>query len=161
MGVSSAGEPSRRKAADRIAELLVRVVLVVGAMVLLRFAESRYVAWRQEGTANFHYQLSGWLLWVGLAALAGLAFGLAGWMPWGRMRFRWTRALLLGVVPLILLTLLRLWFGGVRLPSSLWRAFSWLDTGPQFVLATLLGVAVASGFAPRTERPRSEEGLRS
>ena len=157
MGVSAAGKPNKRRTAGRLVEALVRAVLVVGGLVPLRFAESRYLAWSRENAAAFRIQLGGWVLWVGLMALAGLAFGLAGWMPWGRMRYRWTHALLVGVVPLVMLAHFAIvathWFS---LPRWLWGRppYFWTDVGPQFALAVLLGIAVASGFASHRDRSR-------
>jgi hypothetical protein len=101
--------------------------------------------------------MGGWAVWVGLAALTGLAFGLAGWMPWGRMRFRLSRALLLGAVPLVMLADFAFLYGLMLPhhwyhPSFLLRNPFWDDFGPQLALAVLLGIAIASGFAPRRER---------
>ena len=73
------------------------------------------------------------------------------------MRFRLSRALLLGVVPLVMLADFALLYGLMlphhwHHPSFLLRNPAWDDFGPLFALAVLFGVAVASGFAPRRER---------
>ena len=139
-----------------VLEFLVRTALLAGGLVSLRFAESRYGAWTREIGSTFHLQLGDWAPWVGLVALTGFGFGLAAWMPWGRMRFRLSRALLVGVVPLVLLAHFAFLFGlilpHVWRPGFLMRSYFWDDVGPLFALAVLLGVAVASAFAPRKER---------
>jgi hypothetical protein len=88
-----------------------------------------------------------------MSALGGLAFGLAGSMPWPLtpIRYRWSRLLLAAVaaVPIAWVT----YVFGYLLPRDHevggWVAQTarWFGPDALFGLAVLVGVAVASGLA--------------
>ena len=127
---------------------VLRLILVVGALALLWLAQRRYEVWQERFSSDFKSHLDLWLEWVGLAALSGLAFGVAAWLPSG-LSYRLGRVLLLGVLPLLALVHFALFLQYPEdLPSFLNRAYFYMNLGPQFALALMLGVAIAAGFAP-------------
>ncbi len=128
---------------------LVRTVVALLALMLLAFAGNRYVAFDQEFQLHFRRDTWLWLSWVGSAVGAGLLFGLAT-LPFTRVRYAWSR-LLLAAVPLVPLAQFW-WVEFYQFPrhgeASEWLVrTAWLsDPWEQFALATLAGVAIASGF---------------
>jgi len=140
-----------RRATSGLATLA-RALLFVAALALLWRAEQRLEAWRVATGAELRFKTGKWFAWVLPAALAGAAFGLSLWWPRGRGRYRWGRALGLGIPSALLL--LHYWvalallgprevplLGFLQRPTPLW------EPGPQFALAAFVGMAVVSGFA--------------
>jgi hypothetical protein len=76
--------------------LLIRALLAVLALWLVYLAQTRYSTWQIAYASTFTLQTGLWLGWIGFSALAGLAFGLAAWMPWplAPIRYRWSGLLL-------------------------------------------------------------------
>jgi hypothetical protein len=62
------------------------------------------------------------------------------------------RAVVLGIVPFLMLAHRLSLQEGWRLPGLLNRFYFYLETGPQWALAIMLGLAVAAGF------PRDKSG---
>lgn len=143
-----------RASSDSIVEawwfrFLVRIALALLALWMLSFASDRYAAFVRDRSANFRYDDSLWLSWVGATVAAGFLFGLATLLPFVKVRYLPSRLL---VAALALLPLAHFWWlfqGDVG--SGGWLArFYWFDgVHPQSVLAALAGVAIASGFRPR------------
>lgn len=140
-----------RRAASPLATLA-RALLFLAALALLWRAEQRLEAWRVATGAELRFKTGKWFAWVLPATLAGTAFGLALWWPRGRGRYRWGRALGLGLPAALLL--LHYWvalavlgprelpfLGFLQRPTPLW------EPGPQFALAAFVGMAAAAGFA--------------
>jgi hypothetical protein len=151
-------EPSSLRKQDLL--WVLRLILVVAALALLWLAQHRLDTWQMRYSSDFKSHLDLWLEWVGLAVSSGLAFGLAAWLPEGRFSYRWTRVLLLGVVPFALLGHVALLFEFLlnrrsELPGLLNHMYFYFAIGPQFALAIMLGVAVASGLAPKESPPGS------
>ncbi len=124
--------------------------MVLGGLAFLGLAQRRFETWQVRYGFQFHLEI--WVQWMVLAVIGGAAFGLATWPPVrGVSRYRWMVALALGAIPLLLLLhamAFLAWPG--RLPGFLDRSYSRLGLGPQFA-AVVLGMAIAAGFAPRTE----------
>lgn len=137
--------------------LLLPLLLVLTGLVLLSLGQERFAAWQEQYGADLTFHMGPWIQWVGLVALSGLAFGLAAWFPRTPFSYRWGRVALVGILPLAMLVHVAFLFGyAVPHEWSVWgftyaleRRFSYFAVGPQFVVAALLGVSVASGFAPR------------
>ena len=146
--------PSHRpRRAGRLATLA-RAALFVAAVALLWRAEERLQAWRVATGAELRFKTGKWFEWILPAGLAGAAFGLSLWWPRRPGRYRWGRALGLGLPSALLL--LHYWvalavigprevplLGLLSRPTPLW------EPGPQFALAAFVGIAVASGFSDR------------
>jgi len=144
----SPSEPSSLRRRDL--RWVLRLILVVGALALLWLAQRRYEVWQERFASEFKPNVELWLQWVGLAVLSGIAFGLAAWLPSGRLSYRLGRVLILGVLPLLALVHFALFLQyNQDLPSFL-RDHVWfyMSLGPQFALAVMLGVAIAAGFGP-------------
>jgi hypothetical protein len=96
--------PARTSVAARPwLSLVIRGALAILALWLLHYAFSREIAWSTAHVAAFNkWDMGGWTYWLGMAALAGLAFGLAGSMPWPLtpIRYRWSRLVLAAVAAL-------------------------------------------------------------
>jgi hypothetical protein len=133
---------------------LIRGALAILALWLLHYAFSRELAWYNAHLAPFNkWDMGPWTYWLGMAALAGLAFGLAGSMPWPLtpIRYRLSRLLLAAVaaVPIAWVT----YVFGYLLPRNNevggWEGQTarWFGPDALFGLAVLVGVAVASGLA--------------
>ena len=69
---------------------------------MLSFRSDRYVAFGRDAAANFRYDDSLWLSWVGATGGAGFLFGLATWLPFVMVRYLPSRLLLaaLALLPL-------------------------------------------------------------
>jgi hypothetical protein len=131
---------------SRVREWVFRFVLLVAALVALWGANRAFEAAQKRAATSLTYSTSGWLAWVGLAVTAGIAVGLAfspprGWRPYG-----WGKAFVVGIVPFILLTHGLLARTRWELPTFLRRFYFYLNPGPQWALAIILGLAVTSGF---------------
>lgn len=128
---------------------LVRGALALLALWTLSFAADRYRDFGLDASANFRYDTSLWLTWVGAMVAVGFLFGLATWLPSAKIRFLPSRLLL---AALALLPLAHFWWVFIRGHGSggwLARGY-WFDGAQiQFVLAALAGVAIASGFRAR------------
>jgi hypothetical protein len=139
---------------------LIRALLAVLALWLVYQAQTRYRTWQIAYALTFTLHTGLWLAWIGFSALAGLAFGLAAWMPWpiAPIRYRWSRLLLAGLAAAPILEFAYVW--GYLLPRR-HTIGGWLSTisgwfgepGPLFALAVLVGVALASGFVRRGGHP--------
>jgi hypothetical protein len=99
-----------------------------------------------------HMDPGRWLAWLGPAAAAGFLFGLATSLPFGKIRYLWSRLLL---AALALAPLAQFWwvyighhFGGGLIARHMWFA----DAQSQTALAVLVGVALASGISARPYR---------
>jgi hypothetical protein len=131
---------------------LIRGALAIIALWLLHYAFSREIAW-SAAHVGLMWDMGPWIYWLGMSALGGLAFGLAGSMPWPLtpIRYRWSRLLLAAVaaVPIAWVT----YVFGYLLPRDHevggWVAQTarWFGPDALFGLAVLVGVAVASGLA--------------
>jgi hypothetical protein len=89
-----------------------RVILALLALWALHFAVDRSWVFQRDFSANSRMNTGLWLAWVGSAAAAGFVFGVATWLPFGKVRYLWSR-LVLAAVPLI--PLAEVWVG-LRLP---------------------------------------------
>jgi hypothetical protein len=136
---------------------VIRLLLVIAAFVLLWAGDRQFAELIVTRSSTYTTTWAGWLGWIGFLALSGVAFGLAGWLPSG-FGYRPGRALLLGVVPLLMLIHATL----VQGPRSvvtfslhhlgfLYRHIYFFDglrgMGVPFALALMLGVAIAAGFS--------------
>lgn len=98
-----------------------------------------------------------------------LAASYSGW-PFGYLAsepdIKWTRAVLLGIVPLLLMAHFAFVFGFALPhrwagPALLLQMRFYFSYGPQFSLAILTGLAVASGFAPDVPRAGADNSSSS
>lgn len=145
---------------------VVRFALVLAAIGILAVAQdqSRARSLRSAEDRSFHLEL--WGASLGLVAVGGLVFGLAVWLPSQRTRYKWTRAVLLGIVPLLLMAHFAFVFGFALPhrwagPALLLQMRFYFSYGPQFSLAILTGLAVASGFAPDVPRAGADNSSSS
>jgi hypothetical protein len=141
--------------------LLPLLLLVLTGAGLLSLGQRRFAAWQEQLATDFTFHMELWVQWVGLVALSGLAFGLAAWFPRTPFSYRWGRVALVGILPLAMLVHFVLLWGYAlprdwSLPDLLERQSFYFAVGPQFVLAALIGVSVASGFAPSRHPGRSD-----
>src|SRR5512133_2181458 len=135
--------------------LAFRVILALLALWALHFAVDRIPVFQRDFLANARMEIGLWLAWVGSAAAAGFVFGIATWLPFGKVRYLWSR-LVLAAVPLI--PLAQFWwiyvfqyYGRNHPPTGLLARHVWFsDWISQTGVAILVGVAIASGF--RTAR---------
>lgn len=139
---------------------LLRLLFVLTGMVLLSLGQRTLLAWQEQYAQGLAFPMRRWFVWVGLVAISGLAFGLAAWFPRTPFSYRWGRVALLGILPLAMLVHFAVLWGYAlphhwNVPYPLDRQFFYFAIGPQFVLATLLGVSVASVFVP-SERSKLE-----
>jgi hypothetical protein len=153
---------SSRASSDSIVEawwflFVVRTALALLAFLALSLAVDRYEVFGRDASANFRYANSLWLSWVGVTVAAGLLFGLATWLPFTKVRFLPSRLLLAAAT---LLPLVHFWWVLIQGhgQSSGWLAQAyWFDGAQiQFVMATLAGVAIASGFRAKRSSPAPE-----
>ena len=130
-------------------------MLVVAALILLSRATDALMDFRERYSQTFRYEVGLWLSWLVPAALSGAAFALAAAPSW-TFRFRWAVSLSVGLIPVLLLAQTLYVFGvaapnRISSPSWLARFYWYFDSGPQFVLAGMVGVALGLGFAgPRS-----------
>jgi hypothetical protein len=115
---------------------------------------------RTRYSESFRFELGPWIAWVVPAALAGAGFALAAAPAW-TPRFRWRVSLPVGLVPIALLA--QTVYAFTEAVSRGNEPFSWLsrphwyvDSGPQFVLTALVGVALGLGFAGSRWAPPDE-----
>jgi hypothetical protein len=139
---------------------LIRALLAVLALWLVYLAQTRYSTWQIAYASTFTLHTGLWLGWIGFSASAGLAFGLAAWMPWplAPIRYRWSRLFLAALAGAPIAEFAYVW--GYLLPRRhtiegwLSTTSSWFgEAGPLFALAVLVGVALASGFVLRGGHP--------
>jgi hypothetical protein len=153
-----AGVGTTSGAPRKLPRAILRVFLTVMALVLLWAGNRAFLHMQEHWARTFLRPWGSWLWSLGLLVLAGVAFGLAVLLPL-RARFMPLRALVIGIVPLLMLahatlisgptSLTR--FAGAHLRFLFNRIFFF--DGPSqgaaalYVVAVFLGVAVASGFA--------------
>lgn len=140
----------------RRTDWLLRLVFVVVSVLLLWAAEDRFEVVQNQFRLprTRPHVLSAMLVYIAIAVLAGLAFGLAMRPPHG-WSYRWGIALILGAVPFVLLAV-TVWIEGYQytrgpIPSFLFHPGFYLNWGPQFALAVMPGLAIAAGFTPTQE----------
>jgi len=66
---------------------VIRLALLGLAIGSMWFAEDRYMAFARESAQTFSFDNGLWLTYGAALLLSGLAFGLAVWMPFGKVRF--------------------------------------------------------------------------
>jgi hypothetical protein len=140
---------------------LVRAALALLAFGALSFASGRSRAY-QESAATLRFDEWLWLSWITAAIVAGLLFGLATWLPLGKIRFLPSR---LALAAAALVPVAHYWLLAERHASGGWLGqlywfddlaiqFVWFDDlAIQFVMAALAGVAIASGFRAKDSTP--------
>jgi hypothetical protein len=145
---------------SRRLSLLIGVLLAVLALWLVYHAQRRYNTWQIAYASTFAWHTGLWLAWIGFSSLAGLAFGLAAWIPWplAPIRYRWSRLLLaaLAAAPIAEFTYVMGYLLPRRHTIGGWLSTisSWFgEAGPLFALSVLVGVALASGFVRRGGHP--------
>lgn len=137
----------------------VRVALLAVAFFFISAGFRAFDHMQVDRARTYTTTWGSWLWWMALLTFAGLAFGLAAMLP-SRLRFRPGRALLLGVVPLLILIYLSMQAGPgdfvswanqhLRFITNNTWLNTWLalqdivQTG--FICSVLLGVAIAAGF---------------
>ena len=132
---------------------LARTGLVLLAFWALWFAQDRYGAFRVRLSPFFTYNNMLWLLSVAATVVAGLLFGLAGWLPFKRIRYLPSRLWLAAVA---LVPVAHFWWIFLNQHGSPtgwpWRLY-WFDMSAetQFVLAGFACVALASGFRAKDQ----------
>jgi hypothetical protein len=130
---------------------LVRAALALLTFGALSFATGRSRAY-QESAATFRFDDWVWLSWVTAAIVAGLLFGLATWLPLGKIRFLPSR---LALAAAALVPVAHYWLLAERHASGGWlgKLYWFDDLAIQFVMAALAGVAIASGFRAKDSTP--------
>ncbi|HET9724884.1 MAG TPA: hypothetical protein VFR44_13730 [Actinomycetota bacterium] len=144
------GDRDRSTFARRGPQAAIRLILLLAALIALRFG----VVWRQDwealARATFDRTWQGWIGWLLLVVLSGFLFALAARLP-RSFRYRPWTPLLLGMIPLLMFAHFWFWLN-VNWPDAprLFNATYFYDTfEAQFALAIMLGVALASGFKAR------------
>jgi hypothetical protein len=134
---------------DRVGTGL-RAALMLAALTALWLMARVHQAFERDSGENMRPSML-WLAVVGLGAAAGLAGGLAS-LPGWRGGYRWGRATIIALPPLLLLA--HHWLVlGLALPRGwdvprLLLHFPWyMQQGPAFALSVMVGVGIASGFA--------------
>lgn len=124
-----------------------RLLLVLAALVALRFGVVRMQDWELRSRAVFRHTWQGWVGWLLLVVLSGFLFALAARLP-RRLRYRPLTPLLIGLVPFLMLAHGVVLFGSewVDPPRILGNIYFYMTLETQFALAIMLGVALASGF---------------
>lgn len=131
-----------------------RLLLVLAALVTLRFGVVRMQDWELRSRAFFHHTWQGWIGWLLLVVLSGFLFAIAARLP-RSFRYRPWVPLLVGIIPLLMLAHFVLLFGveWVDAPRILLNTYFYMTFymtfEAQFALAIMLGVALASGFQER------------
>lgn len=150
-----------------LGEALVRLVLLVGAGALLRWATVASNEWREELSATAQHAWGGWAEWIAIVAAAGVVTGLAclTGRPGG---YRVLVPLVISLPPVVLLGHFVLVIenagpGGQDLPWILDHLMFYMELPSQFVLAFVVGLGIAAGFRPaaraEVEPARIEEPL--
>jgi hypothetical protein len=135
---------------------MARVLVMVLALFLLWAGHHALVNMNMQRARTFVAPWGGWLWSLGLVVLSGAAFGLAAMLP-EHARYRPTRALLLGAIPVLMLAYMTLDLGPPAafvhqhlrfLVSGFGRGqLFFFEEGDGFsAVPILLGVAVAAGF---------------
>jgi hypothetical protein len=132
---------------------IVRAVLALLALWVLTFVDDRYEAWLLSLRRFRQGELSDaliWLSWIGAAVVAGLLFGMATWLPFAAIGYRWSRLVLAAVA---LAPIAQYWWVWIyqlqrhgEVGGWLYRANWFSAETTQTALAVLTGVAIASGF---------------
>ena len=128
-----------------------RLLLVLSALVALRFGVVRMQDWELRSRAFFHYTWQGWIGWLLLVVFSGFLFALAARLP-RSFRYRPWTPLLVGIIPLLMLAHFFVSWLNVYWPDAprLFNAWYFYESfEAQFALAIMLGVALASGFKDR------------
>jgi hypothetical protein len=161
MAASVESGRARPSTGNTVLNTLLPLLFVLTGVGLLSLGQRSFGAWEEQYAKELTFPMKLWFLWVGLVALSGLAFGLAAWFPRTPVSYRWGRVALVGILPLTMLVHLAFLFGyavphGWNVPYVLERRSFYFAVGPQFVVAALFGVSVASGFAPSRDLGRSD-----
>jgi hypothetical protein len=144
-------QPLFRPAGSR-AEIAVRFALVLLAFSLFWAAREQRQEFRMDVSATGELALGSWFLVHLLGILAGFVFGVAGRPTLGGWTYRWSIAVALAAIPLVILIVVTLFYAGPlsQPPRFLFRpislALNMLESVP---LAALIGVALASGLVSR------------
>jgi len=133
------------------ARTMVSGVLGLGAFALL--IVGNHAATRMLETAKIGTSWGDWLMMEGMFMLAGAVFGFAAIMP-RHIRYRFSRALILGTLPLLALIEMMLVAGPTSANNFTKAHLGYLYNHPitqlyyfgLWVLPVLLGVAIAAGF---------------
>ena len=132
--------------------IAVRLALVILAFFLF-WAESQLRQdLRAELNATGELSVWWWFLVPLLGVPAGFMFAAAGRPALGRWTYRWSIALALAAIPLVILTLTTLFYAGLLGQSHrfLFRPVMFaVDLGQAAPISTLIGVALASGLVSR------------
>jgi len=121
---------------------------VGSAFLMLRLASDQLRTWELRHAATMQPETSPWIASIGSAVTAGVLFGLATWFSFTRIRFLPSRLLLAAVT---LLPVAHFWWTLIEghVGTGAVNASYWFDGfDSQFVFAALVGVAIASCFAP-------------
>jgi hypothetical protein len=131
----------------------IRLVLLLAALIALRFGLTRMQDWDNWARATFHRTWQGWVGWLLLVVLSGFLFALAARLPRG-LRYRPWIPLLIGIVPFLMLAHFVVLFSSewVDAPRIFLNTRFYMTFGAQFALAIMLGVALASGFESKEGR---------
>src|SRR5829696_3044261 len=141
--------------------LIVRAVLALVALWAVHIAAGRFTVFQRDFSTNLNeVGVPEWLAWLGSMAAAGFLFGLAAWLPFGKVRCLWSRLLLAG---LALAPLVQFWWvyvfqlGRHHAPGGFISRHVWFaDWVSETGLAILVGVAIASGFRAARSAPDGE-----
>lgn len=133
---------------------IARAALALLAIWILHLSQNRFDSFQLNYSSTFRWDGGLWLGWVGTLAAAGFLFGLAVFLPFSRVRFRWNRLLL---ATLALLPVFQDWLVWGYLVPRRDTVGGWLVTtnrwfegvGTQSALMVLAGVAIASGFGAK------------
>lgn len=137
-------------------EVVIRLVLLAGAFVCLRFAQLTWHDWREQVGETFDLTPA-WGAWVAalaLLVLTGILIGAAATFSRMPRGYRWSMPLLVSLPALLLLGHFVLVMesaerGGPDLPGALGHIMFYMDSTSQSVLALVAGVGIAAGFQPR------------
>lgn len=139
----------RSPAAHSWLRIAARLLLVLAALIVLRFGVVRLQDWDNFAKATFHRTWQGWVGWLLLVVLSGSLFALAARLP-RHLRYRPWTPLLIGIVPFLMLAHGVVLFGTeLDPPRILLNTYFYMTFEAQFALAIMLGVALASGFQDR------------
>lgn len=152
-------EPGTRSRIVNIPWTVIRVAFLGLALLAFWGGFVRWEAW----TSAFRFsrgsvtEVTEWVIWLALVALAGFLFGLAA-VPPTTLRYRIGPPLLLATIPVLLIAHAILVFavGWQGPPRFLAYPRFYMSPSLQWGLATWVGVAFVSGFRHSTPPPETE-----